>query len=577
MLLFWRFYQHVLLGDIQKAFLQVKVENEDRKYLRYLWEKDGKLLTIQFSSVIFGATSSPFILESAINKLLEKKDPELTKTIYMDDILFVADNLGQLYNRYINAEEALSLGSMKIHKFTARKTVIEFFGLRKIEIEEKDSTKILGLVWNLEQDEIIFGPPKKPEGLLTPFQLSFRQFIRDLHLSKINWDEPLNQSFILRAEKLAKQMDDLKRVHVPRVIFQNNGQRQNLCLHVFVDASRIAYGACAYIYNEEIGQLLMSKVRLVSETKRTIPQLELTAALEGVKLFVKIKKELPQIRLGNLFSDSMVTLARISGSPNNLPLFESNRVREIQSLIEPQFWKFISTKENPADCLSRGLPLNKLINHSLWWTGPKLSSFEKHSQVALVKKSSTKINQDTFVENICDINFRKALLIIERLLAWMSFRTKDSKKLNLQPLHHLIKLVQRQSFKMEFHCLSKQQTLPKTSVLYKWPVFVDDNGLIRAIHLDIVQNRGIESVFQCLTRFISLYGLPEKIWSDNEKSFSTSKKILSKLFFAKKKVQHNYNVNWDFNPPAAPWYGGFYERLIRSVKDSLSVVVINNK
>ena len=720
MLLFWRFYQHVLLGDIQKAFLQVKVENEDRKYLRYLWEKDGKLLTIQFSSVIFGATSSPFILESAINKLLEKKDPELTKTIYMDDILFVADNLGQLYNRYINAEEALSLGSMKIHKFTARKTVIEFFGLRKIEIEEKDSTKILGLVWNLEQDEIIFGPPKKPEGwslrtvssffsslfdplgLLTPFQLSFRQFIRDLHLSKINWDEPLNQSFILRAEKLAKQMDDLKRVHVPRVIFQNNGQRQNLCLHVFVDASRIAYGACAYIYNEEIGQLLMSKVRLVSETKRTIPQLELTAALEGVKLFVKIKKELPQIRLGNLFSDSMVTLARISGSPNNLPLFESNRVREIQSLIEPQFWKFISTKENPADCLSRGLPLNKLINHSLWWTGPKLSSFEKHSQVALVKKSSTKINQDTFVENICDINFRKALLIIERLLAWMSFRTKDSKKLNLQPLHHLIKLVQRQSFKMEFHCLSKQQTLPKTSVLYKWPVFVDDNGLIRlkrriencqlsfnekfpiilidkaivrdmlkeihintfhggifrtveevrknfyvpklyflvknliahckkcqrlrgkaysfespplprgrtlipkrafcnigidlfinkemekmkifsmifvcansrAIHLDIVQNRGIESVFQCLTRFISLYGLPEKIWSDNEKSFSTSKKILSKLFFAKKKVQHNYNVNWDFNPPAAPWYGGFYERLIRSVKDSLSVVVI---
>lgn len=56
-----------------------------------------------------------------------------------------------------------------------------------------------------------------PLGLLTPFQLSFREFIRDLHLSKINWDEPLNQSFILRAEKLAKQMDDLKRVHLPRV------------------------------------------------------------------------------------------------------------------------------------------------------------------------------------------------------------------------------------------------------------------------------------------------------------------------------------------------------------------------
>lgn len=65
-----------------------------------------------------------------------------------------------------------------------------------------------------------------------------------------------------------------------------------------------------------------------------------------------------------------------------------------------------------------------------------------------------------------------------------------------------------------------------------------------------------------------------KIWSDNEKSFSVSKKILSKLIFAKEKVQQNFNVNWDFNPPAAPWYGGFYERLIRSVKDSLSMAEI---
>ncbi|XP_046914406.1 uncharacterized protein LOC124495120 [Dermatophagoides farinae] len=103
-------------------------------------------------------------------------------------------------------------------------------------------------------------------------------------------------------------------------------------------------------------------------------------------------------------------------------------------------------------------------------------------------------------------------------------------------------------------------------------IFVCANS--RAVHLDVVQNKGIESVFQCLTRFISLYGLPEKIWSDNEKSFSTSKKILLKFIFAKKKVQQNYNVNWEFNPPAAPWYGGFYERLIRSVKESLSVVVV---
>ncbi|KAH9528502.1 hypothetical protein DERF_002444 [Dermatophagoides farinae] len=46
-------------------------------------------------------------------------------------------------------------------------------------------------------------------------------------------------------------------------------------------------------------------------------------------------------------------------------------------------------------------------------------------------------------------------------------------------------------------------------------IFVCANS--RAVHLNVVQNKGLESIFQCLTRFISLYGIPEKIWSDNEK------------------------------------------------------------
>ncbi|XP_075679182.1 uncharacterized protein LOC113795621 [Dermatophagoides pteronyssinus] len=407
MLLNWRFNSCILFGDIQKAFLQIKIEPEDRKYLKYLWQKDGKLVILQFTSVIFGATSSPYILESAISKLLREVDPELTECIYMDDILFTANDLEDLFVRFFNVEKALSKGSMKIHKFTAKKEVIEYFRTKnpEIKIEEKDASKILGL--------------------LAPFQLKFRSLVRDLHLSKYDWDVSIDIPFIERIETLAKQMEDLVNIRVPRGVWRSSCK--DLVLHVFVDASRIAYGACAYVYEDNCGHLLMSKVRLVSETKRTIPQLELAAALEGSRLMAKVLKELPHLKIGNLFSDSMVTLARISSNPKSLGAFESNRIREIQSFGNLHIWKFIPTKINPADCLSRGLSLEKLKMNKLWWNGPTSFSGEvsldKAVVLANVRRSSSEISIETNIfERICNLKFKKALLVIERLLAWMSSR-----------------------------------------------------------------------------------------------------------------------------------------------------------
>ena len=35
--------------------------------------------------------------------------------------------------------------------------------------------------------------------------------------------------------------------------------------------------------------------------------------------------------------------------------FVANRIREIQEKTSPQQWRYVSTKENPADAMSRGL------------------------------------------------------------------------------------------------------------------------------------------------------------------------------------------------------------------------------
>ena len=89
---------------------------------------------------------------------------------------------------------------------------------------------------------------------MAPFQLKFRSFVRDLHLSKYDWDVSIDIPFIERIETLAKQMEDLVNIRVPRGVWRSSCK--DLVLHVFVDASRIAYGACAYVYEDNCGHLL---------------------------------------------------------------------------------------------------------------------------------------------------------------------------------------------------------------------------------------------------------------------------------------------------------------------------------
>lgn len=85
-----------ITGDLQKAFLQVKVKETDRGAMRFHWRRDEQspLQTLRFTRALFGLTSSPFLLGGVIEMHLnhwEKKEPELVakirKDLYVDDLI----------------------------------------------------------------------------------------------------------------------------------------------------------------------------------------------------------------------------------------------------------------------------------------------------------------------------------------------------------------------------------------------------------------------------------------------------------------------------------------------------------
>ena len=57
---------HILLADIQKAFLQISVREEDTDALRFLFNVNGKEQHLRFTRVPFGVEASPFLLEAIL-------------------------------------------------------------------------------------------------------------------------------------------------------------------------------------------------------------------------------------------------------------------------------------------------------------------------------------------------------------------------------------------------------------------------------------------------------------------------------------------------------------------------------
>ncbi|XP_073954849.1 uncharacterized protein [Choristoneura fumiferana] len=96
----------------------------------------------------------------------------------------------------------------------------------------------------------------------------------------------------------------------------------------------------------------------------------------------------------------------------------------------------------------------------------------------------------------------------------------------------------------------------------------------RAVHLEIVTSLSADSAIMSIRRFAARRGLPTKILSDNGTSFVGANRQMCEFYsdgvqdFAASKC-----IEWCFIPPAAPFMGGCWERLVKTVKSALLVTL----
>ena len=93
----------------------------------------------------------------------------------------------------------------------------------------------------------------------------------------------------------------------------------------------------------------------------------------------------------------------------------------------------------------------------------------------------------------------------------------------------------------------------------------------RAVHLELVCDLSVDSFLLAFRRFVSRKSLPTQMISDNASTYLAAAEEIKELFESDhlREVLERQHVKWSFIPKRAPWYGGFWERLVGLTKQAV--------
>jgi transposase InsO family protein len=100
----------------------------------------------------------------------------------------------------------------------------------------------------------------------------------------------------------------------------------------------------------------------------------------------------------------------------------------------------------------------------------------------------------------------------------------------------------------------------------------------RCVHLEMAYSLDTSSFISALDRFQNRRGVPASFHSDNGTNFVGAQRQLAECLDNLNQSAIITHLNrkrtkWYFNPPAAPHFGGVWERMVRAAKEALSAVL----
>ncbi|XP_071039912.1 uncharacterized protein [Parasteatoda tepidariorum] len=503
-------------------YLQIEIHSEDRNFQKILWRDDPMkpVREYRLCAITHGTAPASYLATRVLKQLVIDEGLDFPKAansvlhnFYIDDGLFGAESADEAVALKNVLSELLRKGKFELHKwFTNSLSVLNFLSQSKsidnasCRTADSKFIKVLGLRSDPKQDEFTYNisfcddfkdenPTIRsilscvskifdPLGWLSSIIITAKILIQELWKHQLAWDDPVPQDI---KEKWIKYRVDISQVTltVPRTVLLYSPS--GFELYCFCDASEKAYAAVILVYLKSSTitttqiSVLTSKTRVAPLKTISIPRLDLCSAVLLVHLLQTVLKSLTfQIDAVRAFIDSTIVLAWLKSEPSRWQIFVANRVSEIQSILPVQHWNHISSGQNPADCASRGLPPNELVNFDLWWSGPQWMNSGDISHLEEISLSTDALKEESkktscLIETT-PIDFPiiynvSSYVKLKRIIAWCLCFIMNCKSPNNRingyltsseiklARNVLVKIVQKQEFLREYHQLKNSKPI----------------------------------------------------------------------------------------------------------------------
>lgn len=529
-------------ADVVKMFRQFAINKLDVDYQRFVYRnnedegiKDYRLVTVLDGTASASYLANKIILtlaqEEKLNFPLASKVAE--RDMYVDDLLSGCHDIETGIATRDQLNSLFRSAGMELSKWASNNT--EFLATipsksleTPIMLGEDDVIKTLGVFWSPQRDEFgyqlrlndvqarvtkrqLLSEASKlfdPAGWVAPCIIIPKILFQSLWSTPLGWDDFVPSE--VQEEWLAfrKQLPCLENLKIPR--WTGNTANDKLTeLHGFSDASQKGYAAVVYIRNVDANDvvtitMLTAKTKVAPIKTISLPRLELCGALLLAHLLEKTIKamHLPKVKV-HAHTDSQIVLAWLQSPPNRWKTFIANRTSEILRIVSANQWHHVQSKENPADCASRGLCPSMIANHSLWWNGPDQLRVSNTPWPMANEQVDLPMNVDMeerrnagVVANVvvtANWDLRTKYSSLTRLLRVSAYcfrfinncrrtvKTKGcitSNELDFA-LRYWIQVTQEIHFKDEIDALQKQKQLPNNSNLLKFRPILDKFNLLR--------------------------------------------------------------------------------------------------
>uniref|UniRef100_A0A915A134 Reverse transcriptase domain-containing protein n=1 Tax=Parascaris univalens TaxID=6257 RepID=A0A915A134_PARUN len=199
----------LITADLEKACLQIGLHDDQRDAVRFIWVKDvtapvssSNLRVLRFTRVPSGVISSPFLLNATIQYHLERKTTEFREEmqddIYVDNVFLTAHEIPAAIEKGQGAKSVFKEADMNLREFRSNSREV-LSALNEDSDSVQQCATLLGIVWGLQEDTMIFNTKKcdkwpatkrqflaftaefyDPLGLFTPATLPLKLFLQHL-------------------------------------------------------------------------------------------------------------------------------------------------------------------------------------------------------------------------------------------------------------------------------------------------------------------------------------------------------------------------------------------------------------